>query len=278
VISRTFQKELDVLVPAVRDASRLVLEVYSTEFAVDLKDAGEPVTLADRRANDLLCHRISEAFPHDGIVAEESVPRDPDTFARIVRNPRLWLIDPLDGTKEFIARNGEFAIMVGLAIGGRPVLGVVATPSNGDVWIGVPGERTVRLSADGSLSECQVSQVASLAQATVVVSRSHRSRSLLDRIERLDVAHSLACGSVGIKASRIASKQADLYVYLHAPGGAKLWDGCAPEALVLGAGGRVTTVSGEPIDYASGQLELTGGLLASNGYLHPALVQRLAQG
>jgi 3'(2'), 5'-bisphosphate nucleotidase len=275
VTRSSFQQEIDLVVRAVRDASALILEVYSTEFAVDFKVAHEPVTLADRRSNELLCNRISEAFPADGIVAEESVPKDPDTLARTFRNERLWLIDPLDGTKEFIARNGEFSIMVGLAIGGRPALGIVATPANGEVWVGVSGQRTVRIGADGTTTECRVSDIDTLAQATLVLSRSHRSRALLDRIERLGVQHLIACGSVGIKTSRIASRDADLYMYLHSPGGAKVWDGCAPEALVLGAGGVVTNVDGDPIDYACGELELKGGLLASNGHLHAQLLARI---
>ncbi|MBI5538119.1 MAG: 3'(2'),5'-bisphosphate nucleotidase CysQ [Deltaproteobacteria bacterium] len=275
---RSFQQEIDVVVQAVRDASALVLDVYASEFSVDLKDAREPVTLADRRSNELLCDRISRTFPADGIVAEESVPKDPGTLASMFRNERLWLIDPLDGTKEFIARNGEFAIMVGLAIGGRPALGIVATPANGDVWIGISGQSTTRIAADGSRADCRVSDIDEMADATLVVSRSHRSRALVDRIERLGVQRLLACGSVGIKASRIASRDADLYVYLHAPGGAKVWDGCGPEALVLGAGGTVTKVDGEPIDYASGALELTGGLLASNGRLHAKLLAHIQAG
>jgi 3'(2'), 5'-bisphosphate nucleotidase len=277
MMSGPFQKEIPIVVQAVREAAKLVLEVYSTNFAVDLKKAREPVTLADRRANDLLTARLSAAFPDDGIVAEESVPRDPRALAEMVQKPRLWLVDPMDGTREFIARNGEFAIMVGLAEKGRPVFGVVCTPADGTVWVGVPGAGTWRLGADAE-DRCEVSEVADLAEATLVVSRSHRSQVLLDRVDALGTAHQLACGSVGIKCARVASAQADVYVYLHGAGGAKLWDGCAPEALVLGAGGTVTTVHGTPINYATSELELTGGFVATNGLLHAAVLDRLTAG
>jgi 3'(2'), 5'-bisphosphate nucleotidase len=262
-------------VQAVRDAATLVLDVYSTDFSVDLKTAREPVTLADRQSNDLLCQRIAEAFPQDGIVAEESVPTGPGALERTVNKERVWFIDPLDGTKEFIARNGEFAIMVGLAVAGRPVLGIVGTPASGEIWVGISGARTWRLAADGSQVQCSVSRVWEFAHAALVVSRSHRSQSLLDRVERLGVQRVIACGSVGIKASRIACAQADLYVYLHAKGGAKLWDGCAPEALVLGAGGKVTNIEGGLINYATAQLELVGGFIATNGLLHERLLERV---
>jgi 3'(2'), 5'-bisphosphate nucleotidase len=268
-------RETEVVLQAVREASALVAEVYATNFSVEYKHAREPVTLADRRSNEVLSKRISDAFPSDGIVAEESVPEDPAELARMLKRERLWLIDPLDGTKEFIARNGEFAIMVGLAVQGRPVLGVVATPDGGDVWVGVTGKGTTRISRDGTRHACTPSEVSKLSDASLVVSRSHRSQALLDKIEALGAARHVPCGSVGIKASRVACGAADMYVYLHVPGGAKIWDGCAPEALVLGAGGAVTNGSGAPINYAAGPLELTGGLVASNGLLHAALIEKL---
>lgn len=272
----SFERELAVVLPAVREACDLILEVYATEFSVDLKQAREPVTLADRRSNELLVSRIAEAFPADGIVAEESVPREPGALEAVVGKPRVWFIDPLDGTKEFIARNGEFAIMVGLTVGGRPVLGVVATPADGLIRIGIPGHRTWLQHADGTERECRVSSVASLEDATLLVSRSHRSGRLTRIAELTGVGRVVPCGSVGIKCGRVACAEADVYVYLPAPGGAKLWDGCAPEALVLGAGGRVTNVEGGLIDYATSSLELTGGFLASNGLLHETLIERVA--
>jgi len=274
-VSHAYQHELSVGLPAVREACSLILEVYATDFDVDLKQAREPVTIADRRSNALIVQRLSAAFPDDGIVAEESVPKDPAVLEAAVRKHRVWFVDPLDGTKEFIARNGEFAVMVGLAVAGRPVFGVVATPADGLVRIGIPGVRTWIQRADGSERDCKVSSVPRLDQATLVVSRSHRSARLTRLIDALGVARTIPCGSVGIKASRVASADADLYVYLHSPGGAKLWDSCAPEALVLGAGGRVTALDGRPIDYATASLELTGSLIATNGGLHDSVLARM---
>lgn len=274
-MSHDFHHELSVVLPAVREACRLILEVYATDFDVDLKQAREPVTLADRRSNALIVQRLSEAFPADGIIAEESVPRDPAVLEATVRKPRVWFVDPLDGTKEFIARNGEFAVMVGLAVEGRPVFGVVATPADGLVRVGISGVRTWIQRADGTEADCRVSSVDTLDRATLVVSRSHRSGRLTRLLETLGVARTVPCGSVGIKASRVASADADLYVYLHSPGGAKLWDSCAPEALVLGAGGRVSDRHGRPIDYATPCLELTGSFVATNGSLHDTVLARM---
>ncbi len=263
-----FDREIAVAIDAAREAARVVLEVYATTFSVDRKLADEPVTSADRRANAVICSRIAQAFPNDGIVAEESVPSDRDALAHQTSKRRVWFIDPLDGTKEFIARNGEFSVMIGLAIEGRANLGIVCQPTTGAIWVGASSEGTWRIDPDGSKTPCGVSNTTRLSEASLVVSRSHRPRALLGVLDRLPVRTQLLCGSVGLKAQRIASGEADLYVYMHQPFGAKLWDGCAPESLVRGAGGRVTDTCGCDLMYAGTELELQSGFVASNGRLH----------
>lgn len=264
--------EIRVAVKAVREASARVLDIYSTDFAVEFKEAREPVTLADRESNTLLCDRISKAFPSDGIVAEESAAQDPAAVNEQTTKSRVWFIDPLDGTKEFIARNGEFAIMVGLALAGRAALGVIAVPVLGQIWIGQVGDRAWRTGLGDEVTECRVSSVATLSDATLLVSRSHRSDRLLDAARRLPGTAQIVCGSVGVKAARIASSQADLFIYLHQPHGARLWDACGPEAVVIAAGGRCTDARGRSIDYARNSLELTDGLVVSNGLVHEAVL------
>ncbi|MCU0692617.1 MAG: 3'(2'),5'-bisphosphate nucleotidase CysQ, partial [Polyangiaceae bacterium] len=193
-------------------------------------------------------------------------------LAAIVARPRVWFIDPLDGTKEFIARNGEFAIMIGLAVGGRAMLGVVAAPATGEVFAGVVGHGAWSLHDDGSRTPLRVSDVNSLGSAGLVKSRSHHSGKLQRVIDALGVQRQVVSGSVGLKAARIASAKEDVYLYMHAPGGAKLWDGCAPEAIVRAAGGEVTDVRGRPLSYAATELELTFGYVATNGKLHDAVI------
>jgi 3'(2'), 5'-bisphosphate nucleotidase len=112
-------RELEAAVAMAREAGEILLEIYATDFSVEMKGRADPVTEADRRVNELLVRRIQEAFPDDAIVAEES----PDNRASAAG--RCWYVDPLDGTKEFVARNGEFSVMIGLAIDGEARLGVV---------------------------------------------------------------------------------------------------------------------------------------------------------
>jgi 3'(2'), 5'-bisphosphate nucleotidase len=272
-VTVSLTKETNVAITAAREAAQIVLGVYRRDFEVELKARREPVTQADRRANALLVDRFSSAFPNDGIVAEESLPEDEAALRTQVSKERTWFIDPLDGTKEFIARNGEFSVMIGLAVAGRPVLGVVALPESGDVAVGVVGQGAWMLSSDGSKTALQVSSQSRLAACKAIVSRSHMSQSLESVIEAIRPVELIRCGSVGVKATRIAQRFADVYVNVHQPGGAKLWDGCAPEALLVAAGGKTTDLSGSLINYATTTLELVGGYVGTNGRVHDAVIE-----
>jgi 3'(2'), 5'-bisphosphate nucleotidase len=270
-----FDREQEVALEAARQASRVLLEAYGQPITVELKAGHEPVTAADRASNELIVQALRQAFPQDGIVAEESLPLTEQALRDQIERERVWFVDPLDGTKEFLARNGEFAAMIGLAVQGRAQLGVVAVPVTGEIFVGHVGQGAFKLDAQGTRTQLAVSPRNQLSQGRLLLSRSHRPRVLLELADRLAVAEKIACGSVGVKASRLASGEAELYINLYQPGGAKLWDGCAPEALVRGAGGEVSTVLGAPIDYRSTNLELVGGYLATNGHLHAALTSLL---
>ncbi|WP_437590858.1 3'(2'),5'-bisphosphate nucleotidase CysQ family protein [Sorangium sp. So ce1000] len=264
-------RELDEIVRIARAAAAIVMDVYATPFAVEMKGPGDPVTRADREANALICSALEAAFPGEAILAEESVPAGDELAARI-RQERVFFVDPLDGTREFADRNGEFAVMIGLAVRGRAALGAVVMPTTGEALAGRAGEGGFAFleAADGSRRPLRVSAVSSPADATLIVSRSHRPKELEPLLARLGISKVVPCGSVGVKIARIATGAADLY--LHGGGGAKLWDSCAPEAVLLGAGGSFTDLSGAPIDYNGPGLKLGRGIIASNGALQAAVV------
>lgn len=268
--SSLLAREVDVALAIARRASALILEIYATPFTVEMKGPNDPVTRADREANTLICAALTEAFPGDAIVAEESAPETPEATGALVRRERVWFVDPIDGTREFADRNGEFAVMIGLAIQGRAALGVVLMPTLGEALVGVVGGEAFREDASGARRPLRVSTVADPRQATMLVSRSHRPRIVEPLIARLGIEKTTPCGSVGVKVARIATGEADLYV--HGGRGAKLWDGCAPEAILIAAGGRFTDIEGEPINYASSDLGLDNGLVASNGALHDTVL------
>ena len=272
--------EIEEILRIARRAAAVVLEVYATPFEVELKGPGDPVTQADRRANALICAELEAAFPGEAILAEESVPEERAEIAARAARRRVFFVDPLDGTREFANRNGEFAVMIGLAERGRAALGVVVLPTTGEALAGrAAGEGGAFLeAADGSRRPLRVSALADPAEATAVVSRSHRPRAIQPMFDRLGVTRVVPCGSVGVKVARVVTGAADLYV--HAGIGAKLWDACAPEAILQAAGGRFTDLAGDAIDYAAGggRLGLENGIIASNAALHAAIVEAARAG
>jgi 3'(2'), 5'-bisphosphate nucleotidase len=262
--------ELEVMLRVAREASDVVASVYTTDFVVDYKGPADPVTRADREANALICARLAEAFGPVPVVAEES---DESDFAGWVGASRVFFVDPLDGTLEFVARNGDFVVMIGLAERGRPVAGVVVAPALGIGWAGAESVGAFEIGEAGVRRAIRVSETADLASARAVVSRSHQSDRLPDLIAALGIGQVIARGSAGLKAADVAAGVADVYLQ---PGHAgKRWDTCAPEAILLAAGGLATDARGQPIDYGGPELGNKNGFLATNGKLHAPLLEAL---
>jgi len=258
----SFDTERDTARRIAREAGRLLLEVYATPFSVEHKAGGlGPVTEADTRANDLIVTALKRAFPGDGVVAEES-----DNGADARRFERCWFVDPLDGTQEFVNRNGEFAIHIGLAIGGEATLGVVYRPVGDRLYSGVVGQGG-DVEVDGERRPLRVSDVTEPARLRLVVSRSHRSKLTQQVVERLGIERQRESGSVGIKCGLLAEAAADLY--LHVSDKSYRWDNCAPEAVLRAAGGILTDLGGAPYRYDGVELRNMRGLLACNAAAFP---------
>lgn len=249
-------RELVAAVKLARDAGAVLMEVYATDFDVEDKGGGNPVTEADRRANDMLVHRIRETFPNDGIVAEESADK-----SDALRHGRCWYIDPLDGTKEFISKNGEFSVMIGLAVDGEARLGVVYRPVGDRLYRGVVGDSAF-VEIESSTFALQVTKESDPKKLRLVVSRSHRSKSTDALVKRLGIENETRSGSVGLKVGLIAQRDADLYVHLSPHSWA--WDACAPEAILRSAGGRFTDLGGRTFVYGGEDLRNRRGILACN--------------
>lgn len=269
-MSPAWQGDPDIakVVPIVARAAELVMAIYQTPFEVELKGPNDPVTRADREANALITRELALAFPGDGIVAEESVPADPLELRRALEHPRVFFVDPVDGTKEFAARNGEFAVMIGLAVDGVATVGVLGVPVTGEIYVGRRGAFAARIDRAGT-SPLRVSDVARIGEARATVSRSHPSARVSRILARAGVGDVAPCGSAGLKVAMVARAAADIYV--HPTRGGQLWDTCGPEAILAGAGGRMTDAAGNAIDYR-GALALDRGILATNGALHDAIL------
>jgi 3'(2'), 5'-bisphosphate nucleotidase len=253
----TLDREMQLARTIAREAGRLILEVYATRFDVVEKEAGAgPVTEADKRANDYIVGELRKAFPKDGVIAEEAKDNSQESGFE-----RCWFIDPLDGTKEFVNRNGEFAVHIGLAIDGVATLGVVHKPVDGKQYFGTVDGGSF-LEFDGHVRPMQVSQTADTSQLRLVVSRSHRSPEV-DRIAALLGTNRLIeSGSVGLKCGLLAEGVADLYI--HPSPKSSRWDSCAPEAVLRGAGGQLVDVFGERYNYDGREILNTNGLIGCN--------------
>ncbi len=260
-------RELDEASAIAREAGRLLLEIYATDFEVAFKSKDDPVTAADRTANAYLVEELGKRFPGDGIVAEES-----DGHAR--GSKRVWYVDPLDGTKEFVAKNGEFSVMIGLSIDGEAQLGVVYRPVGDRLYRGVVGSGAELVHA-GERRALRVSDVAITSKMRVVVSRSHRDARTSALCERLGIHEERQSGSVGLKVGLIAEREADLYVHLATKMHA--WDACAPDAILRAAGGAFTGFDGTSYRYDGGSIAVGRGLLASNGRAHDVVVAAVSE-
>ncbi|NUO54042.1 MAG: 3'(2'),5'-bisphosphate nucleotidase CysQ [Polyangiaceae bacterium] len=255
-----------------REAATLVLQVRDAGFEVEMKAADDPVTRADKEANQLICGSLAAEFPSHGVLGEESVPAVPAELAALLGKDRVFFVDPVDGTREFAEKRHDFCVMIGLAVDGRAVAGAIAVPMEKKLFWGDIATGAFLEDEAGNRRELHVAPVDDPRKARAVVSRSHPSAQTAKVLEHLGITSITPCGSVGVKAARVIEGAADLYV--HVSKGAKLWDACAPEAILRGAGGSLTDLAGHPIDYR-GILSIENGLVASSPSLLPKIVDAI---
>lgn len=263
----TLEPELQVATALARKAGSEVWRIQKAgELGVELKPGDEPVTVADRIASEMIVEGLHKAFPTDPLISEELTP-EPGALG----SKRLWLIDPIDGTKDFITGSDGYAVMIGLCIDGRPRMGVVHLPAQDRTYWATPDGAFVRVGT--TVRPLQVSAVAKATDAKLVASKSHRSDHL-DKVKaELQISDELNIASVGAKLGLIATGVRDLYV--NPATKTKAWDTCAPEAILVRAGGQITDLLGRPIDYTT-ELKHQRGLVASNGRIHDEVVGKLA--
>jgi 3'(2'), 5'-bisphosphate nucleotidase len=227
---------LERLTPLIRDAGRVIMDIYATNFDVTRKGDDSPVTQADQKAEAVILAGLAQVAPGIPVVAEEAVSagNTPDV------SDRFFLVDPLDGTKEFISRNGEFTVNIALVDHGRPVLGLVYAPAIGRLFTGAFG-LGAWLEEDGKAKREIRCRAVPADGLTVVASRSHGDETALDKfLNGRQVASRTNAGS-SLKLCLVAAGEADLYPRL---GRTMEWDIAAGDAVLRAAGGRVTVVDG----------------------------------
>jgi 3'(2'), 5'-bisphosphate nucleotidase len=260
-------KEIEVATTLARKAGQVIMDIYQKDFSVSYKGTNDPVTEADQQANALIVEGLATHFPEDQIIAEESpLPTNAQQTGRI------WYVDPLDGTKEFIARNGEFSIMIGLTLDTKTQLGIVYRPTEDQLFAGIT-DQEAWMEHKGTRHPLQAIQAKSQTALTLVASRSHRSPKLTPIKQALNIQEEHPMGSVGLKIGFIANGGADLYME---PGPyTKAWDACAPEAILRGAGGCFTDIHGNPIQYGTNEIRNLHGVLATTKDCHERVRQAL---
>jgi 3'(2'),5'-bisphosphate nucleotidase len=240
-----------VMQEAARAGGRVAMAVYGTHFAVECKSDGSPVSEADRRAERIIVARLSEAFPDVPIVAEEEA----STAGAPVVASRFFLVDPLDGTKEFIARNGEFTVNIALIENGVPVAGVVVAPALDVVYVGVVGEGASKGSQDregpGTMTAIRTRPCRNPPVA--LASRSHLTPATDSVLRRAGIGECRTIGS-SLKFCLLAEGAADFYPRL---GPTMEWDTAAGDAVLRAAGGLVVQLDGKPLRY--GRTRSAGG-------------------
>ena len=267
---KDLSRELEISRAVAMEAAALVASFKGRPLDVQRKSGGEPVSQADLESSELIVRRLRAAFPGDAVLSEEV----PDDSSRLGRS-RVWMIDPIDGTSDFVRGDPGYVVMIGLCVEGRPALGVVAQPTTGAVWMGSLGLGAWKEEPGKDRVPLRVSGVREPRDIRLVASKSHRSEYYQRFRHALGITDELALGSVGLKVAMIAQGSRDLYVY---PGSqTKIWDSCGPEAILIAAGGTITDSDGTPLLYTESALHNPRGLVASNGLVHGAALEAIAR-
>lgn len=267
-----YERERLVALEAARKAGRLILEHY--EHFEEVPDARADIsTIADRESQEIILQHIHATFPEDALCAEEATP----TLAAAVHEgtaARLWIIDPIDGTRGFAKKNGEFSVMVAFVEGSTIAVGVVLEPALGRLTYAVRGGGCWKQDGDEDQPRpCHVSGTTSLAAATLIQSHSRSPKEPSRPAQVLKPARVVETYSAGVKLARVARGEADLYVNTYAA--FHDWDICAGHILVDEAGGKVTGLADEELRYGLPGAWQRQGLLATNTMLHNGALECL---
>ncbi len=236
----TYNKELETAIQAAKDAAVKILEIYRSGIEFKTKMDDTPVTRADIEANDLICKALKSAFPGYAILSEEHA----DDLSRLEKE-FCWIVDPLDGTKEFIKMNDEFSINIGLAKGREVVLGVIYMPVFDELYYAVKGEGAFMIGPKGLLRPINVSK--RMKHIRALKSRSHHVSRYNELLEANNAKiSSIKCAGSAYKGCLIAKGDYDVYYNY---GKTMVWDTAAMDIIVTEAGGYFAQTDGTPFEY-----------------------------
>ena len=251
------QKELEIAIQAAKEAGKIAMRYYRSSYNIREKSPNNPVTTADLMTNQRIREIIYHTFPDDGWLSEETE----DSADRLAKS-RVWVVDPIDGTEEFIAGTPEFAISIALVVEGTPVIGVLHNPATAELFYAYAGSGALCNGTPIYSSSCR-----SLKQASMLVSQTEHRKGLLAGLIPL-VAEIQYIGSVTYKLARLAAGTGDLYVTVRPK---NEWDFCAGDLILREAGGVLWDKAGQTIRYNKKRVRQPTGLFAGN----PTLVKQV---
>ncbi len=254
--------ELDIAIKAAINAGDLILEIYKEGYETSTKNDDSPVTDADLKSNEIIKNILSQT-DHQ-ILSEE----DKDDRSRLLQEI-IWIVDPLDGTSDFVDKTGEFTVMIALIKNKKPILGVIGWPTEKTLFVAQKGSGAFRFSS-GKWEKISVTQTTDISKCKAVGSRHHLSDREKLFIKKLGVEDFASIGS-SLKVGKISSGEADAYITT--TNKMKEWDSAASYCIISEAGGKMTDMSGNDITYNNDDVYHQNGILVTNGLIHDKIVE-----
>lgn len=253
--------ELDVAIKAVIEAGNAILEIYGGKYETSTKSDDSPITEADLKSNKVIKNVLSKT--NHSILSEE----DEDDQSRLSKET-VWIVDPLDGTSDFIDKTGEFTVMIALVKNKIPILGVISWPTEKTIFAAQKGSGAYRYSK-GKWEKIQVTKILELSKCRTVGSRHHLSDTEKMFIKKLGVKNFTRIGS-SLKVGKISSGEAEAYITT--TNKMKEWDSAASYCIINEAGGKMTDMSGNDLSYNNKIVNHLNGILVTNGLIHEKII------
>ncbi|MBH41551.1 MAG: 3'(2'),5'-bisphosphate nucleotidase CysQ [Candidatus Magasanikbacteria bacterium] len=246
-----------------KEAGNAIMSIYNKEYVIEKKKDNSLVTAADLAANTIIVAGLKNISTYP-ILSEEIK----DTSERL-SHEFVWIVDPLDGTSDFIKKNGEFSVMIGLVQNNTPIFGVSYEPVTQKSYYAQKGVGAFVLEPETDPRKLHVSSISNITQMTVISSRSHPEKDSFAK--KLGITKQILSGGIGVKIGKMTEKKADIY-YNTSPH-TSIWDTCAPHCIIEEAGGKMTDLSGNPLVYNTKETKNMHGVLATNGIIHDHVSQ-----
>ncbi len=260
--------ETKIAINAAVNSSKEILKIYNKDFSSSFKDNNEPITEADIKSNEIIINELSKLeYP---ILSEESS----DEIKKRIDSKRIWIVDPLDGTMDFVNKTGEFTIMIALVEDNSPILGVICHPYENKLYVAQKDQGAYSYSDKEQWKRLEVSDTSVISQCRVVRSRFHQSEKEKIFLKALGISKFTSKGS-SLKVLDISSAKAEIYFTI--TNKIKQWDTCASNCIIAEAGGYMTDMSGHPLKYNTEIVPHQNGILVTNNAVHQEIVQKYSE-